>query len=111
MASAITCSTPPGPRWPKATGEPDPEALFTLLADASQAADERLPDTGIGRQRERELSARFIRTDGYGTRCSTVLLIDREGKITFIERSFAGPFGTWREVRYAFVLEGEDERT
>jgi uncharacterized protein with NRDE domain len=84
----------------------DPERLFALLADTSPAADDWLPDTGIGRKRERLFSARFIRTADYGTRCSTVLLVDREGRVTFIERTFDSAPAPMREVRHAFVLAG-----
>jgi len=37
---------------------------------------------------ERILSPLFIKTGGYGTRCSTVILMDRDGIVTFIERTF-----------------------
>jgi uncharacterized protein with NRDE domain len=67
--------------------------LFDLLLDRSLAADAELPDTGVGLARERELSAFFIPGEHYGTRASTVLLIDRKGEALFVERRF-GPFGT-----------------
>ena len=67
-------------------------ALFDVLADRSEAPDHELPDTGVGLQRERELSAIFISGTRYGTRASTVVLVDREGAARFIERSF-GPGG------------------
>lgn len=57
--------------------------LFALLGDRSRADDPDLPDTGIGRDTERELSPAFIHRPGlgYGTRCSSVLLgsVDDEG--------------------------------
>ncbi len=49
-------------------------------------------DTGVGAQRERELSPLFIAAEYYGTRASTVVLIDRDGGVVFIERAF-GPHG------------------
>lgn len=66
--------------------------LFTVLLDTRAAADEDLPDTGIGRDRERFLSSPFIVGDRYGTRASTVLLVDAGGAVTFVEKSF-GPNG------------------
>lgn len=66
--------------------------LFELLADRSDAPDHELPDTGIGLQRERELSPVFISGQRYGTRASTVVLVDGDGGVLFIERSF-GPGG------------------
>lgn len=80
-------------------------ALFDLLADRSPAPDHELPDTGVGLQRERELSSIFISGGRYGTRASTVLLADRDGGVVFIERSF-GPGGTpLGEVAYRLRLE------
>jgi uncharacterized protein with NRDE domain len=62
------------------------EACFTLLTDETIAADENLPDTGVGIKRERQLSPIFIRTPDYGTRSSTVILFDRDGEFDFEER-------------------------
>ncbi|MCU0975009.1 MAG: NRDE family protein [Steroidobacteraceae bacterium] len=59
----------------------DPGPLLRLLRDRRPAPDEALPDTGIGLERERLLSATFIVSEGYGTRCTTVVLIDREGEV------------------------------
>ena len=50
--------------------------------------DSRLPDTGVGRSRERELSPRFIHAAEYGTRSSTAILIGTEGDVRFQERRF-----------------------
>ena len=67
--------------------------LFAALADDRPAADAELPDTGVGLERERWLSPAYIRTpDGrYGTRCSTLVLGQREGtgwRLAVSERSF-----------------------
>ncbi len=74
----------------------DPDAisagLFAMLADRGIAADPALPDTGIPRQRERELSPAFITGDHYGTRTSTVLLVHASGDVFFHEKRF-GPGG------------------
>ena len=64
------------------------EAVFDMLADHAQADDSLLPYTGISLEYERALSSIFISTPAYGTRSSTVLLIDLEDRITFIERTF-----------------------
>ena len=71
---------------------PSSEALFELLADDHVADDASLPDTGLDRERERALSAICIRMEGYGTRCSTVVIVHRSGRITFEERT-AQPLG------------------
>jgi uncharacterized protein with NRDE domain len=64
------------------------EALFELLNDRRPAPDEALPDTGLGRERERMLSPLFIESEHYGTRASTVLRIGRAGTISLAERTF-----------------------
>ena len=82
-----------------------PEALFKLLADRTPAPDDRLPDTGVGLEWERLLSPLFIESQAYGTRSSTVLLIDRNGSVTFIERVFNGAADPWMTARFAFRIE------
>lgn len=83
------------------------DELFALLADRTPAADADLPDTGMGREVDRAVSAPFVVTPEYGTRSSTVLTIDDEGSASFVERSFdreGEPFG---DVAYEFALVGD----
>lgn len=85
--------------WPKVTkgkaalteilrNGADKDSMFELLADRTLAHDADLPDTGIGYDREKLLSAIFIETPVYGTRCSTVLMADARGRFKFDERVF-----------------------
>ena len=62
--------------------------LFQVLSDESIFPDESLPDTGVGLERERFLSSAFIRSPGYGTRSSTVILVDYHNNAVFHERVF-----------------------
>lgn len=62
--------------------------LFDALADPALPADSELPDTGIGLERERLLAPARIRADGYGTRASTFVLVDHEGRVEFVERGW-----------------------
>jgi uncharacterized protein with NRDE domain len=82
-----------------------PEQVFPILEDRSPAADDELPDTGVGLELERVLSAPFIRTTYYGTRSSTVLIIERTGKVTFVERSFNPEDESQKETRYELCIE------
>ncbi len=66
------------------------EELFAILADRAVAADSLLPDTGVGIELERLLSPLFTVAPTYGTRSSTVILIDRENRVFFSERTFNG---------------------
>jgi uncharacterized protein with NRDE domain len=64
------------------------ENIFDMLFDRTIAPDESLPDTGVGLEWERILSPIFITSPAYGTRSSTIILLERDGKATFMERSF-----------------------
>jgi uncharacterized protein with NRDE domain len=69
------------------------DALFEILADPTQAGvDDVLPDTGLSREWEQLLSSPFISNKDYGTRCSTVLLLETSGAVSLTERRF-GPQG------------------
>lgn len=58
-------------------GEDD--ALLGALADPTPAPDHALPDTGVGRERERELSPMLITGVRYGTRSSTLVRLGASG--------------------------------
>jgi len=83
----------------------DTEQFFAALSDPAPFADELLPDTGVGPERERLLSPIFIADERYGTRSSTVLLIDRSGGVTFIERNFDHPRMVSSTQRYSFRIQ------
>lgn len=87
----------------------DEDTLFNILLDRERALDDDLPDTGVGVKLERQLSPLFIRTPQYGTRSSTVLLIDQSNHVTFIERTYHhGEFAD--EVHFSFQIEKPDQR-
>lgn len=66
----------------------DIEDLFRLLRDDDTAENKDLPDTGLSKEIEKNLSPLFINMDKYGTRCSTVILIDQDDNATFVERTY-----------------------
>jgi uncharacterized protein with NRDE domain len=78
------------------------DGLFAVLSDRAIAPDDALPDTGVGMPRERVLSPAFIISPAYGTRSSTVVLVDRHGQVVFIERGFGERGNT---VTGRFTLE------
>lgn len=82
----------------------DPEQIFAALTDPAPFADALLPDTGVGPERERLLSPIFIEDDSYGTRSTTVLLIDRNDHVTFIERVFDPPAKSSTTQRHIFRI-------
>ncbi len=66
----------------------DAGRFFDLLDDREPAGGNAMQDTGLAADWERALSSPFVRHDRYGTRCSTVLLADHDGRTTVIERRF-----------------------
>ena len=59
--------------------------LLGLMRDPMPAPDPHLPATGVSLEWERWLSPAFIRAPGYGTRCTSVILRERGGRTRFIE--------------------------
>jgi uncharacterized protein with NRDE domain len=82
----------------------EPAALLAVLADAEPPSDAKLPDTGVGLAHERVLASRFIASPAYGTRASTVLLVEHGGRATLTERSFLPGGQRWTDVAHEFRL-------
>lgn len=87
-------------------GNPDDpaESLLDLLADRNHAAADALPETGVSREWERLLSSAFIRAPGYGTRASSVLLIESGGEAILRERSFDAGTELLEDRRFRFTV-------
>ena len=81
------------------------EDIFTILSDRSVFADTLLPDTGIGLDWERILSPIFVNSQTYGTRSSTVVIIDKNGMLTFAERSFDENGEISSTLKFQFNIE------
>jgi len=81
------------------------DALWLVLRDTTRASDDALPHTGVTRERERLLSAPFIMSDAYGTRSSTILTIDRDGRARFVERSYDARGTTTGEAAFGFRVD------
>jgi len=86
------------------TENPLPDEIFHMLADISRPNDKHLPDTGIGLEWERLLSSIFIQSEIYGTRSSSVIFVDRENNVTFIERTFISGPGEYKTVKFSFRM-------
>ena len=83
---------------------PDQQPLLDLLRDERQADDAQLPRTGVSLEWERLLSSAFIRSPDYGTRCSTILLIDRHGAVRFSEWSWDESGALSSQVEHRFEI-------
>ena len=65
----------------------DIEKIWGILADQWLPADKALPDTGVGLEWERILAPLFISSPDYGTRSSSIVLMEYSGRTTFMERT------------------------
>lgn len=79
--------------------------LFDVLFNEDRAADDLLPDTGVGIERERALSSMFIKMSGYGTRCSTVVLVDQMNNLFFAERVYDLNTFQFSEKSFTFKID------
>ncbi|UII33022.1 NRDE family protein [Fulvivirga ulvae] len=82
----------------------DPEQLFDALYDDIKAPDHLLPDTGVGLERESMLSPMFIKSANYGSRCSTVLLVDHDNRVQYLERTYNIPEFTFTDRVFEMKL-------
>jgi uncharacterized protein with NRDE domain len=104
--------------WPKVTrskdvmarlisGQKNPsqDKLFHMLWDRTVAGGDQLPNTGVGMAWERILSPIFITSPTYGTRSSTIILIDRHNVVTFTEKTFNSDPEHATSVEYNFQIQ------
>ncbi len=84
--------------------ESDTYDVISWLHDPSLAPDTQLPSTGVPLEWERTLSAMFIKSPKYGTRASTVILIDHHNQVTFHERSYIPSSNQKFEFTLAYAL-------
>lgn len=69
---------------------PAPEKLISILEDTHYPPENTLPSTGVKPEVEKMLSPMFIKSDGYGTRSSTVIMAGRDGRVSFTEKTHDG---------------------
>lgn len=80
------------------------EPLFDILINREVPDDKVLPDTGVGITLERMLAPIFVTGGDYGTRSSTVMIIDSNGGVYFSERSFDAKGTQQDSVEYEFNI-------
>jgi len=88
------------------------EDIFALLEDGAVPPDDLLPDTGVDLDWERTLSPLFITSEIYGTRSSSIVLIQKDGETTFMERTFIPDGGLSKAEKtrkFSFMIQGEGQ--
>ena len=85
--------------WPKVTrgkllfemevnkSKVDTDSLLAILADEAVPNDSQLPDTGIDLVMEKSLASIYINREDYGTRASSIVLLDNKDQFQMIEKS------------------------
>jgi uncharacterized protein with NRDE domain len=89
-------------------GALDVESIFEILGETRRFPDDQLPQTGVPVEWERALSSLFVKTDGYGTRCSSLVLFKSDGSITFMEQTFEQ--GEKSGARVCLEIRGQSEK-
>jgi uncharacterized protein with NRDE domain len=88
------------------TSHPNEEQIFGFLTDTRRYPSDQLPKTGLPDDIEKAVSSVFIQTDNYGTRCSSLVYMNRNREITFVERTFRpGTSEIETEQRFEWMLE------
>lgn len=76
-------------QWLQASSASPEEELFAILADREPAENDSSPvAASIPPDLKKALSAPFVLYPTYGTRCSTVTLVEPSGRLRIIERRF-----------------------
>jgi uncharacterized protein with NRDE domain len=78
--------------------------VIAILKDTLVAKDEELPDTGVDLDLERMLSPVFIKSENYGTRCSSVVMVDSDNNVKFVEKFFFDGIGNFSNKEYKFTI-------
>ncbi len=79
--------------------------IIEILKSNKKAPDNLLPETGISYDLEKKLSPVFISMKGYGTRCSTVVLVNTNNELSFLEVSYDEQKRVIREQKYELQLK------
>ena len=82
-----------------------PEDIFQTLQDRSIPPDDSLAGLGFDREWERLLLPIFVSSPMFGTRSSTLLLIDQCDHVTFIEKTFDAEGNNAGTKKYKFQIE------
>ena len=103
--------------WPKANhgrlrlqalleaDQVDVESLMGVLTDRSLVPGEEPAAFDLRLAPERLTRIAFVVSPEYGTRCSTVMLVDRELQVEYVERQFDSGGSAVGTARFAFAMD------
>ena len=84
-----------------------PDGLFALLEDREPADEHGAPARDLPPAEARAVSAPFIVTPTFGTRCSTVLMLGADGGMQILERRFDATGGRTGDSSIRFDIAGQ----
>lgn len=93
-----------GPQWPKAGILADAIGHAAERDDLHEFLLEALTGPGARGPLERAPESLFVVGDAFGTRCTTVLSFDSDGRAVFVEQRFGPAGGTEGRSEFAFDL-------
>ena len=95
----------------EAEAEPDVDDLLDILADDTLPTDAEIGSTALDPDTARRIAPCFIRGPAYGTRASTVVLMQATGRVAFTEVAFAAEGRRAGRRDFAFELSAPPART
>ena len=110
-------------RWPKCeTGEKEMSALLakdvfelpdllSVISERTPAPKSKLVSLGLHEKQQSFLSAQFVSTETYGTRCSTLLRLNLDNALEWLEVSFDESAKVSGSVAKEFKLETNSSKT
>lgn len=81
------------------------EDIFNLLYDNTIFIENELPKTGLPLELEKLVSPIFTISENYGTRSSTVIIVDNENNVSFTEKSFNNKKENFNTSHFDFKIE------
>ncbi|WP_422463794.1 NRDE family protein [Endozoicomonas sp. ALB115] len=84
---------------------PVSKQLIELMHDNYQPPEEQLPDTGVSKEVEKLISSCFIASKEYGTRNTSVLMIDHHHQLQWVEQEYLSEGAVGEQRQFKFTLE------
>ncbi len=83
------------------------DQLFLTISDSRPVGEDELPEINFDMDIEwaKQVSAQFIKSEDYGTRASTTILINKQGQVQFRERNFLASGQEGEQQDYCFSIE------
>ena len=82
------------------------EALFKLMGDRERGPADDIERGRLDVDTAHAITAPFIILPEYGTRCTTVILVDRRGRWQFFERRFDSSGRRTGDSDFSFIAAG-----